>query len=175
MTAPSLELRALRLDDERSFTDAVDEFRREDPWEFALGYDASMSFTEYLRRNEQWSRGVNLPPGHVRASFYVGVVDGIVVGRLSLRHELNDFLAKIGGHIGYGVRPSQRRRGYATAMLRQALPIAAGDGITRVLLTCDVDNTASIKVIEQSGGQLECVTNDPSLQIQKRRYWITTQ
>lgn len=89
-----------------------------------------------------------------------------------MRHELNDFLSKVGGHIGYGVRPSQRERGYATAMLRQVIPIVAKAGIKRALITCDVGNIASMKVIERCGGVFECVTDDPSLEIQVRRYWI---
>jgi predicted acetyltransferase len=174
MNASPLELRALRLADERSFMDAVDEFRQDDPWDFALGFDESMSFSEYVLKNDQWARGEALPVGFVPASFLVGVVDSIIVGRLSLRHELNEFLSKIGGHIGYGVRPSHRRRGYATAMLTQSLPLAAKVGIKRALLTCDVENTGSRLVIERCGGVLESVTSDPSLEIQKRRYWIST-
>ncbi len=155
--------------------EVVHEFRREDPWEFALAYNDSMNFPEYVRKNELWSRGEELPPRFVPASFYVGVVDGVIVGRLSLRHELNDFLSRVGGHIGYGVRPSQRRRGYATAMLRQSIPLAASVGIKRALLTCDVGNVASMTVIERCGGVFEGVTDDPALAVQKRRYWIQTQ
>ncbi|MEQ1824066.1 MAG: GNAT family N-acetyltransferase [Fimbriimonadaceae bacterium] len=174
MNTPFLELRPLKAEDERSFMEAVHEFQRDDPWDFALGYDDSMSFIDYVRKNEEWSRGENLPSCFVPASFYVGVVDDVVVGRLSLRHELNDFLFKVDGHIGYGVRPSQRERGYATAMLRQVIPIAAKAGIKRALITCDVGNIASMKVIERCGGVFECVPDDPSLDVQKRRYWIPT-
>ena len=171
----TLELRPLRPTDKDSFMEAVAEFRAEDPpWDFALGYDHANGFLDYVRKNEQWSRGEALPAGHVPATFYVGVVHGVVVGRLSLRHKLNDFLAKVGGHIGYGVRPSERRRGYATAMLRLALPHAAAVGIKRALLTCDVGNVGSARVIERCGGILESVTNDPTLAVQKRRYWIPT-
>jgi predicted acetyltransferase len=172
MITPSLKLRPLQEKDEQSFMEAMDEFKRDDPWDFALGYADSMGFREYVRKNEQWSRGENVPPGFVPADFYVGVVGEVIVGRLSLRHELNDFLARVGGHIGYGVRPSQRQRGYATAMLRQALPIAGKLGIERALITCDVGNMASMKVIERCGGVFECVTEDPSRGGQVRRYWI---
>lgn len=173
MLSPALTLRPLREEDERSFMDAVLEFQREDPWDFALGFDKATSFIDFVRKNEEWSRGEHVPPSFVPASFFVGVVDGVIVGRLSLRHKLNDFLSKVGGHIGYGVRPSQRRLGYATAMLSQSLPIAGKIGIKRVLLTCDVGNVASIAVIERCGGVLESVTDDPALQVQKRRYWIS--
>jgi predicted acetyltransferase len=67
---------------------------------------------------------------------------------------LNDALKDVGGHIGYDVRPSARRQGHATAMLAAALPIAAGLGIDPALITCDVDNRASRRVIERAGGAL---------------------
>ncbi len=173
-TAP-LVLRTLRPEDELSFREALREFRLEEPaWDFALGFEEALGFAEYLRRLDAVSRGEKVPAGFVPATFYVGVVDDVVVGRLSLRHELNEFLARIGGHIGYGVRPSQRARGYATEMLRQAIPLSAARGITHALITCDVDNVASRKVIERCGGVLESITCDPSVQIQKRRYWLRT-
>jgi ribosomal protein S18 acetylase RimI-like enzyme len=68
--------------------------------------------------------GVDLPDGRVPATFLVADVAGVIVGRVSVRHELNDRLSLVGGHIGYAVRPSFRRRGYVTAMLRHALGVA---------------------------------------------------
>ena len=77
------------------------------------------------------------------------------LGRINLRHHLNEGLSEIGGHIGYDVRPTARRRGHATAMLAAALPRAAELGIDQALVTCDAENTASRKVIEANGGVLE--------------------
>jgi predicted acetyltransferase len=95
-------------------------------------------------------------------------VDGAeFVARLAIRHSLTPALRLMGGHIGYDVRPSRRREGHASRMLAAALPIAAGLGLDRALLTCDVDNTASQKVIEKNGGVLFEEDAD------KRRYWIT--
>lgn len=76
------------------------------------------------------------------------------VGRISIHHALNDALRVAGGHIGYDTVPSFRRRGVATEMLRQALPVARALGLTEVLLTCDDTNAASIRVIETNGGSL---------------------
>jgi predicted acetyltransferase len=90
------------------------------------------------------------------------------VGRMSIRHELNDFLHEVGGHIGYDVRRSRRGEGHATAMLAAALPIARDLGIESALLTCDDDNVASRKVIERNGGVFEDIRRG------KLRYWVPT-
>lgn len=90
------------------------------------------------------------------------------IGRMSIRHELNDWLAEVGGHIGYDVRRSRRREGHATAMLAAALVIARDLGVDRALLTCDDDNVASRLVIERNGGVLEDERQG------KLRYWVPT-
>lgn len=175
MSAGKLELRMLRKEDERSFRQAVEEFGRETPpWQFAFGFDGSRAFSDYVKQLEGHSRGVDLPEGFVPNTFLVGVVDEVVVGRLSLRHSLNDSLARIGGHIGYGVVPSQRRRGYATEMLRQAIPYCASLGIGRALITCDEHNAGSRKVVEACGGIFEGIIDCPQSGIPKRRYWLYT-
>ncbi|MFE0462916.1 GNAT family N-acetyltransferase [Kitasatospora sp. NPDC058965] len=91
-----------------------------------------------------------------------------MLGRLAIRHRLTPALERVGGHIGYDVRPGARRRGHATAMLAAALPVARGLGITRALLTCDEANTASRRVIEANGGEFLDTDGD------KRRYWVPT-
>jgi predicted acetyltransferase len=90
------------------------------------------------------------------------------LGRLSIRHELNEMLLEVGGHIGYDVRPSARRRGHGTEMLRQALPMARQLGIDPALVTCDVDNIGSRKVIEANRGRLEDERHG------KLRFWVPT-
>lgn len=96
-------------------------------------------------------------------------VDGTdYLGRLAIRHRLTEHLLEIGGHIGYDVRPTARRRGHATAMLRAALPVAAELGIEKALVTCDTDNVASRKVIESAGGVLEDTRSG------KLRFWVPT-
>jgi len=116
--------------------------------------------------------GKGLPDKFVPNTFLVGVVDGQIIGRLSIRHRLNDFLERIGGHIGYGIIKSYRRQGYCTEMLKQALPICSSLGIKKILITCDIDNFGSQKVIKRCGGIFENVTDDSQLNVQKRRYWI---
>jgi predicted acetyltransferase len=97
-------------------------------------------------------------------------VDGeTYLGRLAIRHTLcNAFLRDHAGHIGYDIRPTARRRGHATAMLREALPVAARLGIDRALITCDTGNTASRRVIEAAGG----VFDDDRGGV--LRYWVPT-
>lgn len=90
------------------------------------------------------------------------------VGRLSIRHELNEWLRTTGGHIGYDVRPSERRKGHATAMLAAALPVAHALGVDPALVTCDHDNVGSRKVIEANGGMADTPTAE------KLRYWVPT-
>jgi predicted acetyltransferase len=94
------------------------------------------------------------------------------VGRISIHHELNDALRVEGGHIGYDVVPSFRRRGVATEMLRQALPLARALGLPAVLLTCDDTNVASIRVIERNGGSLRETKALDTERPLKRYYWI---
>jgi len=88
------------------------------------------------------------------------------LGRISLRHELNALLHEWGGHIGYAVRPSARRRGHATAALNRMLEVCAARGIDPVLVTCDVDNEASRRTIEGAGGSYEDTREG------KLRYWV---
>ncbi|WP_329131974.1 GNAT family N-acetyltransferase [Streptomyces sp. NBC_01476] len=90
------------------------------------------------------------------------------LGRISVRHRLTTFLREYGGHIGYDMRPSARRRGHATAMLRATLPVAAGLGVDPALITCDTTNTASRKVIQACGGVFEDERGG------KLRFWVPT-
>jgi predicted acetyltransferase len=136
-------------------------------------YRDGMSFSRYLEVLEDQERGVNVPPYHVPATFLFAFSGQRIVGRVSIRHVLNDFLLRVGGHIGYVVVPEFRRQGHATAMLREAVQIAREKlGISRVLVTCDDDNIGSIRAIENNGGVLENVVIGPDLEKPKRRYWI---
>jgi predicted acetyltransferase len=108
------------------------------------------------------------PAGHVPATTLWWLEGAEYLGRLAIRHVLNAKLRETGGNIGYDVRPSARRQGHATAMLRAALPIAHSLGLEKVLVTCDLENVASRKVIEANGGVFEDERQG------KRRYWLAT-
>ena len=138
-------------------------------------YDEAMSFRRYLEVLAEQERGENLSANDVPATFLFAFAGTRIVGRVSIRHSLNPYLERFGGHIGYVVVPEYRRQGYATAILRQSLQIAGQTlGLKRVLVTCEDDNVGSIKTIEKNGGVLESIV--PALDGDKptRRYWIAT-
>jgi len=166
----NLRLRPFRIGDEREALAAHTELSKEH-FPFLLGWEPDQPWAAYLQRLADRRRGVDVVPGWVPATFLAADLAGVLVGRVSIRHELNEFLESFGGHIGYAVRPAYRSRGIATEILRQALIIARGEGIDEVLLTCDEDNVVSAHIIERFGGALQDIRTEPDGQA-KRRYWI---
>jgi predicted acetyltransferase len=138
-----------------------------------LGSMSKRAFADGVKACADHARGLNLPEGNVPGSTLWLVKDGhTVIGTIQLRHRLNAFLLHEGGHIGYSIRPSQRRKGYATKMLAMALVKARELGLTRVLITCDKNNPASAGVIKANSGALEnevVSTRDGGI---VQRYWV---
>jgi predicted acetyltransferase len=168
----TLVLRKPRLDEEEEFLRAHRATTPEVP-SFLHYYVEGMSLGRYLDVLAERERGAWLPPDHVPATFLFGFKGHRIVGRVSIRHTLNDFLLRVAGHIGYVVVPEFRRQGHATTILRLAVGIARDQlGMDRVLVTCDDDNLGSIRTIEKNGGILEDVVSGPDLHKPKRRYWI---
>lgn len=139
-------------------------------------YQAALTdFTGYFQRLQQFARGEDLPPDRVRETTYWGVEGDMIVGTVRLRHARTPLLAQIGGHIGYNIRPSQRRKGYGTALLAGALEQARQCGLPGVLITCDTDNIGSARIIEKNGGQLINQTMVDGYAKLISRYWIDLQ
>ncbi len=131
----------------------------------------SMSFKELINKWKEYESESIYEKGLVPSSIYFLMDEyKIIYGVIDIRHELNDYLLRYGGHIGYGIRPSQRRKGYASQMLTLALPIVKELGISKALITCDKNNTGSAKTIMNNGGILEneVINGDEITQ----RYWI---
>lgn len=133
----------------------------------------SMQYEEWLKLTLDNADEKTVHPDWVVSStfFVIRKSDNRIIGMVDIRHDLNDFLASYGGHIGYGVRPSERRKGYATAILEMALDYSKSIGIKRVMLACNKDNEASRKTILKCNGVQErefVHTDGKTVQI----YWI---
>lgn len=138
----------------------------------AVTYDPS-DFPALVTRFEQAEQGIGLPEGWVPDSTYWLVHrNGRILGSISIRHRLNAFLTNIGGHIGYGIRPSERGKGHAVRMLALALPEAKKLGLERVLITCDAHNIPSERTILRNGGAEDVPYLRENGEITKR-FWIT--
>ncbi len=152
-----------------------------------LGYslqDLRPSFARFVAELRALASGTSGRAG-LAADRVLWLVDGSeYVGQASVRPQLaTEFLFTYGGHIGYSIRPSRRRRGYGTRLLALALPVARQLGLRRVLVTCDADNEASRRIIERNGGRFECALplprhvlllegRDPARPVSKLRFWI---
>ena len=140
------------------------------------GLASAQTFSEYLAAVQAGAREETVRPGHVPATTLCALrpADGRVVGFANVRHRLNRALAERGGHIGYSVRPSERRKGYAKQILRQALEVCRALGIPRALVTCAKDNIASAHPILACGGVLE--DERPGADgFVIQRYWVQTE
>ena len=135
------------------------------------------NYAEWLRHIEIYTKKETLPEGLVigEVFFTVRKSDNKLVGIISIRHELNEYLYNYGGHIGYSILPSERRKGYAYKQLLLGLKYCKSIGIKRVLISCLDYNTGSSKTIEKAGGILENIVESEKCgeKVYKRRYWIS--
>jgi predicted acetyltransferase len=133
-------------------------------------------FARYLHEITDQSGMITLPTGElvpkVPHSLRWLVEEDEFIGEVSIRHRLSDYLRQVGGHIGYGIRPSRRGRGYGRLILALALEECRRLGIDRVLVTAKAANVASVRIIEAIGGELDNVIDAPDGGGPLCRYWI---
>ncbi len=163
-----IELRELTVNDGTDVFEMIQDIGTgENGFTNSLYSDSFPLFQEKLLRNYEMSKALNLEPQHVPQTIYWLYVNGKPVGYGKLRHNLNQNLLQHGGHIGYVISPINRGRGYAKLILKEILLKAREKDIDRVLLTCDISNMASRKVIEANNGELKEMKNNSCF------YWIS--
>ena len=129
-----------------------------------------LSIPEWVEFTENTKKKESLTPGFVTAHTFFALDNNKIVGIINARHELNDYLLNFGGHIGYSVRKSERRKGYGKKMLNYTSEFLFSLGLEKILITCDKNNIASKRTIESCGGVLENEVVDESRTT--LRYWI---
>jgi len=157
---------------EESWLEGLKEFEAEQRSGFWNVPDKPDSIDEYIQRCNDHSKGENLPEYWVPATTYWLIDTDEFIGHVNIRHTLNSQLTKIGGHIGYAIRPSKREVGYGTKILELALPKARKIGLQNALITCDSLNIASQKIIKKHRGKLQD-TYEKENGESVCRYWIS--
>jgi predicted acetyltransferase len=137
-------------------------------------YDlARRDFKRYLTKLEDQRLGRDLGPGIVPMdTYWLARSRKTVLGQSHLRRRLTPALKVEGGHIGYAIRPSERRKGYGTLILALTMEKAQAMGLSRVMVTCDRDNIASARIIEKNGGKLTGQSISPRSGKAVLQYWI---
>ncbi|KUO70185.1 MAG: GCN5 family acetyltransferase [Clostridia bacterium BRH_c25] len=162
-----VELRELSIEDGKEIFDMLKEIGPGENGFMNSAYGVSLDeFPDYLKENEDYSKGINLPPEYVPRTIYWLYIDSKPVGIGKLRHCLNNFLRKHGGHIGYCIRPTARGKGYGTIILYELLRKAKDKAVDEALIVCDEANIQSRKVIEGNSGVLEAINEGEC------KYWI---
>ncbi|ERJ11359.1 GNAT family N-acetyltransferase [Haloplasma contractile] len=160
----------LRLKEE--FLDMVQDFKNnsERPSPSTLNFDKD-TISQMIQILDDNSKGIGMKKGHVENTTYWLVRNNRVIGGVNIRHRLNDYLLKYDGHLGGGIRPSDRNKGYATKMLALALAKTREMGMDKVLITCNKGNIASEKTIIKNGGVFESEETEDNGNV-VRRFWI---
>lgn len=129
---------------------------------------------EYLKACKDYENIETVPQDKVQATqfFCVRMNDGKIIGMIQVRHYFNEYLEKYAGHIGYSIRPGERRKGYAKEMLKLALPFCREIGLDKVLITCRDGNIGSEKTILANGGIYESTIYEPNSDKNLKRFWI---
>ena len=129
---------------------------------------------DFIKKCRDYESEDTLSEGRVIATQFllIRICDNRLVGMIQVRHYFNDYLEKYAGHIGYSIRPSERRKGYAKQMLKMALPFCREIGLDKVLITCTDGNIGSEKTILANGGVYESTIHEPNENAELKRFWI---
>lgn len=168
-----LILRELAFTDESAFLEGLKEWVGEKPYWYSFIWGPGITYEGMMEILDKEKRGIDLAPGRVPHTMLYGFLGDEIIGRVSVRHTLNENLRRRGGHIGYAVAPRFRGNGYAKELTRQALDYCRSLGLMEILVTCADDNIPSWKIIEHFKGRLEDKAWDDEGKEMIRRYWIT--
>lgn len=167
-----LVIRQLSPQDEAAFFEGMKLWSEKDLGWYTFSWKPGMSYQDMLKILEDECAGRNMAPGRVAHTMLYAFLDGKIIGRVSIRHELNDFLLRRGGNIGYSVAESYRRKGFATELMRAGMDYCKTLGLSKILVTCDDENVPSWKIIEKFDATLENTFIDKTENKTIRRYWI---
>ena len=164
------------INEKEQWIEYISEYRLDNPKAKPLGCTEDLNYEEWLKKILKASRGLDLQEGRVPSTEYFLMDDEKIIGHLSIRHNIDtDFLSLYGGHIGYGVRPTERRKGYATIMLHLAIEKCKDLGLTDILISCKEDNIASARVIENNFGIQKDLIFIPEENTNFKKYWINIE
>lgn len=166
-------LRELNSSDESAFYQAVTDWQGHELTWLTFEWRPGMKFDDHLERLRKNKLGLELEAGRVASSMLYGFVQGEIIGRVSIRHELNQYLLERGGHIGYSIAPKFRRQGLGLMMVQASLIYIKNElGLKKILITCSEDNAPSVRIIESLGAVLENQFYDEEEDEQVNRYWL---
>ena len=175
MKTEKLALIRHRADLADTFHQMMQDYRGVDEHNITAFFDSlQQDFSAYLQRSQDAELGKNLLKGFVPyTSFWLVKNDSYILGLSHLRHYLTPGLKIEGGHIGYSIRPSERKKGYGVKQLALVLEACKQFELEKVMVTCDFDNIGSIKIIEANGGIRTGEAISPRSNKKVYHYWIT--
>lgn len=172
MQLSKLKLIEPTLEFKHFFNEYIEEWKKDGlPFTPSSPNPLNTTYEGWLERLKQYKNAKTCPSDLVPAdTFFMTDENEKILGMINIRYKLNDYLKNYGGNIGYGIRPSERRKGYAKKMLKLGLEKCREEGVKKVLITCNKDNAASAKTIMACGGIFEKEIEENGKI--KQRYWI---
>lgn len=169
----SVVVRELTLKDETAFYQAVEDWRGEDLSWITFEWRQGMDFAQHLERLRKNRLGQELVAGRVPSTMLYGFYKDQIIGRVSIRHELNQYLLERGGHIGYSIAPKFRKMSLGSEMVKKSIDYIRKElKLSKILITCSEQNTPSVRIIESLGAVLENSFQDEEAREVVRRYWL---